>query len=69
MGCVVNDLSDSSALGDAIDVAAISGLVSIGKEAVEVLLGRKEISGVGTETIRNVSVATGSALVASWIFS
>jgi hypothetical protein len=69
MGRVLNDLSGNSAIGDAIDVAAISGLVSIGKNAVEVLLGSKEISGIGTDIVRNVSVATGSALVASWIFS
>jgi hypothetical protein len=69
MSRLVNDLSDNPAVSEAIDVAVISGLISVGKEAVEVLLGRKEASGIGIETIRNVSVATGSALVASWIFS
>jgi hypothetical protein len=69
MSRLVNDLSDNPFVSEAIDVAAISGLVSIGKEAVEVLLGRKETSDIGIGTIRNVSVATGSALVASWIFS
>ena len=69
MNLVISQLSNDNTVDLATETAAISLLISAGQEAIEVLNGRKELNDAGKQTVLNVSVATSSTLIASYLFS
>ncbi|WP_068546546.1 hypothetical protein [Thalassotalea crassostreae] len=69
MNSVISKLSADSSLDATTDIAAITLLISAGKDAIDVLNGNKGVSEAGKETILNVSVAASSTLFASYLFS
>ena len=69
MNSVISELSDDNSFSVATETAGISVLISAGKQAIDVLNGTQDVKGAGKETLVNASVATGSALLATFLFS
>jgi len=66
---VIEQIGSNTVLDRAIESGAYVGLAAAGKEVINLLRGKQELSGAGESIAKAAGVASGSTLIASYLFS
>jgi hypothetical protein len=66
---IIGQMSSNSIFDRAFDSGELAGLAVAGKETIDILRGKQNVSGAGAEVAKSAIVVSSSTLLASYLFS
>lgn len=66
---VIEQIGSNTVLDRTIESGVYVGLAAAGKEVIDLLRGKQELSGAGEGIVKAAGIASGSTLIASFLFS
>ncbi|MFK5948395.1 MAG: hypothetical protein QM500_06460, partial [Methylococcales bacterium] len=66
---ILDQMSKNTLADKAFDSMALGGLAAAGKQTIDLIRGKTDLSGMGNEVAKSALIASNSTLVASYLFS
>ena len=66
---IIDQIGENTISDRAFDSMEFAGLASAGKQTIEMIRGKKDLSGAGAEVVKSAMLASSSTLIASYLFS
>jgi hypothetical protein len=66
---VIEQISTNTITDRAFDSMAFASLASAGKESINIINGKQNVTGAGIEIVKTATIASGSTLIASYLFT